>query len=100
MGRRNIGPTVRSVDRVLENSSEVGEKGDYPVHQPCKKELDYGVHECIWSLAFAPLLCLSLALQVTTAIFTSVPSFHRLYRRYPHFRSHHNFNSEAGMARG
>ena len=47
IGRRNIGPTVRSVDRVLENSSEVGEKADYPVyHQPCKKEKD-GVHECI-----------------------------------------------------
>ena len=41
IGRRNIGPTVRSVDRVLENSSEVGEKADYPVyHQPCKKEKD------------------------------------------------------------
>ena len=50
---------MRSVDRVLENSSEVGEKADYPVyHQPCKKEKD-GVHECIWSLDFAPLLCLS-----------------------------------------
>ena len=48
IGRRNTGPTVRSVDRVLENSSEVGEKADYPVFQPCKKELDYGVHECIY----------------------------------------------------
>ena len=45
--RWNIGPTVRSVDSVLENSSEVGEKADYPVYQPCKKEPDYGVHECI-----------------------------------------------------
>ena len=42
IGRRNIGPTVRSVDRVLENSSEVGEKADYPVYQPCKKEADGG----------------------------------------------------------
>ena len=43
IGWRNIGPTVRSVDRVLENSSEVGEKADYPVyHQPCKKETDGG----------------------------------------------------------
>ena len=40
IGRRNIGPTVRWVDRVLENSSEVGEKADYPVYQPCKKEED------------------------------------------------------------
>ena len=40
IGRRNIGPTVRSVDRILENSSEVGEKADYPVYQPCKKETD------------------------------------------------------------
>ena len=41
IGRRNIGPTVRSVDRVLENSSEVGGKADYPVYnQPCKKEMD------------------------------------------------------------
>ena len=47
IGRREIGPTVRSVDRVLENSSDVGEKADYPVYQPCKKELDCGVHECI-----------------------------------------------------
>ena len=46
IGRRNIGPTVRSIDRVLENSSGVGEKADYPVYQPCKKEKD-GVHECI-----------------------------------------------------
>ena len=43
MGQRSIGPTVRSVDRVLESSSEVGEKADYPVYQPCKKETD-GVH--------------------------------------------------------
>ena len=49
IGRRNIRPTVRSVARVLENSSEVGEKADYPVyHQPCKKEADGGsFHECI-----------------------------------------------------
>ena len=43
IGRRNIGLTVRSVDRVLENSSEVGEKADYPVYQPYKKGTD-GVH--------------------------------------------------------
>ena len=43
IGRRNIGPTVHSVDGVLENSSEVGEKADYPIYQPCKKEAD-GVH--------------------------------------------------------
>ena len=48
IGRRDIGPTVRSVDRVLENSSEVGEKADYPIYQPFKKELDYGVHGCIY----------------------------------------------------
>ena len=47
IGRRNIGPTVRSVDRFLENSSEVGENADYPVYQPYKKETDGGVHKCI-----------------------------------------------------
>ena len=47
MGRRNVGPTVRSVDRVLENSSEVGEKADYPVYQPCKKGTD-GVHSFMY----------------------------------------------------
>ena len=40
IGRRNIGSTVRLVDRVSENSSEIGEKADYPVYQPCKKETD------------------------------------------------------------
>ena len=44
IGRRNIGPTVRSVDTALENSSEVGEKADYPVNQPCKKETDGDVY--------------------------------------------------------
>ena len=52
IGRRNIGPTVRSVDRVLENSSEVGEKADYPVYQLCKKEAD-GVH--VYSHWLSPL---------------------------------------------
>ena len=32
IGRWNIGPTVRSVDRVLENTSEVGGKADYSVY--------------------------------------------------------------------
>ena len=52
IGRRNIGPTVRLVDRVMENSSEVGEKADYPVYQPCKKETD-GVH--VYSHWLSPL---------------------------------------------
>ena len=42
IGRRKIGPTVRLVDRALETFSEVGEKADYPVYQPCKKEADRG----------------------------------------------------------
>ena len=74
IGRWNIGPTVRSVDSVLENSSEVGEKADYPVYQPCKKEPDYGVHECIESLAFAPLLYLSsLSLHDSNSTSSTLP---------------------------
>ena len=34
--------------------------------------------------------------QVTTTIFTSVPSFHRFYRRYPHFRSYHKHHIALG----
>ena len=52
IGRRNVGPAVRSVDRVLKDSSEVGEKADYPVNQPCKKETD-GVH--VYSHWLSPL---------------------------------------------
>ena len=63
IGRRNIGPTMRSVDRVLENSSEVGEKADYPVYQPCKKRMGMRIVTCFRPF---PLLLIH---QVTTTTF-------------------------------
>ena len=89
IGRRNIGPTVRLVDRVLENSSEVGEKADYPVHQPCKKETDrvQPFMYIVTGFHSFPLLIL----QVTTTTFLPtrksqfVSSFRRFSRHHPTF---------------
>ena len=82
IGRRNIGPTVRSVDRVLENSSEVGEKADYPVyHQPCKKETDEGFMN-VYSHWLSPLSFV-LALQVTTTTILHLLPFLSLLSSLP-----------------
>ena len=95
IGRRNIRPTMRSVDRVLETSSEVGEKADYPEYQPCKKGTG-GVH--VYSHWLSPL---SFVLNSTSHHDYSfypqeksqfVPSFSYFSRRHPTFARTININ--------
>ena len=95
IGRKNIGPAVRSVDRVLENSSEVGEKADYPVYQPCNKETD-GVHVYSHWLSPLPFVLNSTSHHdyLSTHKKISVRSFlSSLLTPSPHFRSYLNIST-------
>ena len=62
IGRRNIEPTVSSVDRVLENSSEVGER-PIILYTNLVKKRRMGFMYIVTGFRPSPLF---LALQVTT----------------------------------
>ena len=95
IGRRNIQPTVRSVDRVLENSSEVGEKAGYPVYQPCKKELGFMNVYSHWLSPLSFVFNSSshhdyFSTHKKIPVRSSLPS---LLTPSPHFRSYLNIKS-------
>ena len=90
MGR----PCVRSTG-YWKNSSEVGEKADYPVYQPCKKET-HGVY--VYSHWLSPLPFVNSTSHHDYPFYhkkISVRSFlSSLLSPSPHFRSYHKHHPQ------